>query len=75
MAMNEEKTILIKLTIEEAKTVNEVLAAFAKLSKIAPVKGEKRKSMKLAVEGINGIMDKINDVIKKEEKKKENSEE
>lgn len=77
MAMSDEKNILIKLTVEEIKTVLQVLDAFHKLSKITPAKGKKKEAIKQTNEALMGIMDKLQAKLSEEEKKekKESKEE
>lgn len=73
--MKDEKVILIKLSVEEIKVINEVLGAFLKLTKIAPVKGKKKENMKKTSEALTAIMDKLSTKItEEEEKEKKNGE-
>lgn len=73
--MKDEKIILIKLSVEEIKVINEVLGAFLKLTKIAPVKRKEKENMKKTNEALAGIIDKLSaKITEEEEKEKKNGE-
>lgn len=75
MAMKDEKSILIKLTVEEIKTICEVLETFQKLTKICPAKGKKKENLKQTSEALTAIMDKLDAKLAEEENKEKKNKE
>lgn len=60
----------VRLTVEEVRTMLEVLCVFTKITKITPAKGKKKDDLMRTTEFCNELIVKLTDCLKCEEEKR-----